>query len=107
MKASQRFTVLAVVALIPSILFLWDGFESLRVTDAQIAGGAPEDTLGFGIASLLVLFGTPAVVLLGWMWWRVRRGFPRGVALVETFLFVGSLTFSVWAYALLKARVFK
>src|SRR5262249_48236699 len=96
---------LALLALVPSLFLLWDGFESLRVTDADIAGGAPEDTLGFGVVPFLFAFGTPAVLLLSWAWWRGRQGFPRSLALAETFLFIVSLAFNIASYIALRHRV--
>jgi hypothetical protein len=88
-------------------LLTWDAIESLRITDAQIAAGAPEDTLGFGLFPTLVLLAGPTLLALLWLWRRATGRGQRIVAIVTTALFVASLAFNVWAYNLLRARVLK
>ena len=101
------FVVAALVATSGSGLLLWAGIQSLRVTDMAIAAGAPEDTLGFGIFPVLILFAGPAVLAMPWLWRSAVGRRQRLLAASTTTLLVVSVAFSVLTYNLLRARVFK
>jgi len=92
---------------VPSAILIWQGVVDHAFTDAEIAGGAPEDLLGFGLWTILVPVATLAAFLLFWTWRRASRGITRTIALAETALFVVAAIFATWSYALLKARVFR
>jgi glucan phosphoethanolaminetransferase (alkaline phosphatase superfamily) len=101
-----RFGVVALLALVPSAILIWQGIVDHTFTDAEIAGGAPEDVLGFGFWTIFVPVGTFAAFLLFWTWCRASRGITRAIAAAETALFLVAAIFATWSYALLKARVF-
>jgi len=102
-----RFGAAALLALLPSALLLWQGITDHLFTEAEIAGGAPEDLLGFGLWPVLLPVGTIAAFLLLWIWRRVARGIARTIVAAEAVLFVASAVFAIWSYELLKARVFR
>jgi hypothetical protein len=97
-------TLVAAVAI--GLLFIY-GIQSLRVTDAEIAAGPPEDTLGFGVWPVLLLFGGPAFVAVFWLWRQAISGRSRTLAALATVLLISAAGFSIWAYGFLRARVFK
>ena len=101
-----RFPVAAILALIPSTILLWQGVVDRSFTEAQVAAGAPEDLLGFGLWTLLVPLGFIAAFLLLWVWRLASPGIRRVIAVAETALFVAAALFAMWSYTLLKARVF-
>jgi hypothetical protein len=110
MTASSRpgkFAVIAIVALLPTLVFVGQGVRDLRLTDAQIEAGAPEDTLGLGFWSVATPVSIVAVVLLVSLWRQAPAGMRRGIAIVEVVLFVGALAFEFFSYRILAARVLR
>ena len=85
-------------------LLLWDAIESLRVTDAQLAAGAPEDFLGVGLYPTLLLFALPAFCGLVLLWGLATRKSQRIVATLGAAIFLASVALNVWAYNLLSSR---
>lgn len=106
-RRSRWFWIGALTAGVSSLLLFREGLLSLRVTDAQVAAGPPEDTLGWGIVPVLLFIGGPGVLALLWLWRKADRGVQRSVAAAETLFLMGLAVFAVWAHTLLRARVFK
>ncbi len=104
---APRFPVAAILALIPSTILLWQGVVDRSFTDVQVAAGAPEDLLGFGLWTLLVPLSFIAAFMLLWVWRLASPGIRRGIAAAETALFVAAALLATWSYTLLKARVFR
>jgi len=104
---SWRFGVAALFALVPSIILFWQGAVDHSFTDPQVAGGAPEHVLGFGLWPFLVPVGVIASILLFWTWRQTSGGFTRAIAAAETVLLVAAAIFAIWSHTLLKARVFR
>jgi hypothetical protein len=103
-----RVLIVCILVVVAAGLFVADGVRLLRMTDAEIEAGAPEDTLGFGIFfPMLVLFGVPSCIAVLWLWRQVGRSKSRPVAGALTALLVLSILFSVWAYDIFRARVLK
>src|SRR4249920_3689052 len=93
-----KFAVVALLALLPTLVFVVQGIRDLRMTDAQIQAGAPEDTLGLGFWSIATPVSIVAGILLYSLWRQAPDGLRRSIAIGEVALFVAALAFEFWSY---------
>jgi uncharacterized BrkB/YihY/UPF0761 family membrane protein len=107
LSRTGKFAVVGILALLPTLVFVGQGIRDLRVTDAQIEAGAPEDTLGLGFWSVATPVSIAAIVLFVLLWRQAPAGMRRGIAIVEVVLFVGALVFEFLSYRMLAARVLR
>jgi hypothetical protein len=106
-SSPRKFALVAILALLPGLVFVFQGIRDLHVTDAEIKAGAPGDTLGLGFWSLATPVCIAALVLLLWLWRQAPAGLRRGIAVAEIALFMGAMAFECWSYRTLAARVLR
>jgi hypothetical protein len=107
-KSTSRLFWLAVIVVAgQSATLILDAISSLRVSDAEIAVAAPQDTLGIGIYPVLLAFGGIGLAALVWAWKQASAVSQRLVAAFATLVLVGSATFAAVAYNVLRDRVLK
>ena len=102
-----RVLVAGIVVIVAAGLLVADGVRSLRITDAEIEAGAPEDTLGFGIYPVLGLLTVPGFIALVWLWKSPGQSRSRVVPVSLAAALVLSALFAIWAYNTLRGRVLR
>lgn len=101
----MRFTMLLVLVLAPTILLAAGAWSDLHVSDAEIAGAAPEDLLGFG--HWLAWIPLAALELFAWLFLRASAHTSRRrvIARAAIIAFAVSSMVSYWSYLQLYNRV--